>query len=165
MDVTIDTRGFTLDTQSRELVATRAHGLAGLTWLAVTIEWRVAPIFSEAHDQFHASARATFESETVTCAATSANQDELIEALFAQLETAVARRRWLAEGAAAPCAWCGGGTFALIESQRLGELGPICDTLVCAQCGHVEQFARNVRAVMALEGTVVVHARAKPPYR
>ena len=32
MDVTIDTRGFTLDTQSRELVATRAHKLAGLTF-------------------------------------------------------------------------------------------------------------------------------------
>ena len=163
MDVTIDTRGFTLDTQSRELVATRAHKLAGLTWLAVTIEWRVAPIFSEAHDQFHASARATFESETVTCAATSANQDELIEALFAQLETAVARRRWLAEGAAAPCAWCGGGTFALIESQRLGVL--VTDALVCAGCGHVDQFVRDVRSVIALEGAAVVHARAKPPYR
>ncbi len=164
MDVTIKSQGFTLDVATRDAIEQRAHKLAGLTWLQVTIEGRVARIFSGTPDYYLATARATFESETVvTYTATSNDQDELIEHLFAQLDSAAVRRRWLADGVVAPCAWCGGDAFALIAAQRLGAL--VTDTLVCAGCGHVQQFARNVRAVMALEGTVVVHARAKPPYR
>jgi|HubBroStandDraft_6_1064221.scaffolds.fasta_scaffold753611_2 hypothetical protein len=163
MDVTIKTEGFTLDDRSRDAIAARAHQLAGVTSLLVTIEGRVARIFSGTPDYYLATARAMFESEAVTFMATATDRDELIEGLFAQLESAAVRRRWLADGTPAPCAWCGGGAFALVAAQRLGAFAT--DTLVCAGCGHVEQFVRDVRTVTALEDTVVVHARAKPPYR
>jgi hypothetical protein len=161
MDVVIDTRGFKLAEADRERLQRCASELDDVVRVELELDARSTTLFSS-DSHFRIKARVTttagevVERGTVVPALSDASE------LFRDLDTQLWHKRLVDNGVERSCAWCDSGTFVLARLPA-GKLA--AHVLICTGCGHAEHFIRDRERVRAIDGAVVVHARAKLPYR
>jgi hypothetical protein len=161
MEIVIETRGLELADTDRELLHRFAHQLDGVVKVELDLDARSTTLFSsDSHVRIKARVTTTAGEvvERGTVVPTLRDADELFRELDAQLW----HKQLVDNGVERACAWCDSGTFVLARLPA-GKLA--AHVLICTGCGHAEHFIRDHQRVRAMDGAVVVHARAKPPYR